>query len=73
MASKKGGAARYYKRIGLGFKTPQEAQTGAYIDKKCPFTSKARPAGTGSAAFRLVKMCPLSIAFSVIAIFACSF
>ena len=39
MASKKGGAARYYKRIGLGFKTPQEAQTGAYIDKKCPFTS----------------------------------
>ena len=23
----------------IGFKTPQEAKTGQYIDKKCPFTS----------------------------------
>ena len=30
---------RYYKNIGLGFKTPQEAITGTYVDKKCPFTS----------------------------------
>jgi small subunit ribosomal protein S11e len=30
---------RYYKKIGLGFKTPQGAIEGSYIDKKCPFTS----------------------------------
>ncbi|CAD5226834.1 unnamed protein product [Bursaphelenchus xylophilus] len=30
---------RYYKSIGLGFKTPKEAIEGTYIDKKCPFTS----------------------------------
>ena len=29
---------RYYKNIGLGFKTPKEAIEGAYVDKKCPFT-----------------------------------
>ncbi|XP_046860381.1 40S ribosomal protein S11-like [Xenia sp. Carnegie-2017] len=29
---------RYYKNVGLGFKTPQEAIDGHYIDKKCPFT-----------------------------------
>jgi len=29
---------RYYKNIGLGFKTPKEASEGTYIDKKCPFT-----------------------------------
>merc|ERR1712196_185245 len=40
MAKKSGGAApRFYKKIGLGFKTPQNAIEGAYIDKKCPFTS----------------------------------
>ena len=30
---------RYYKDVGLGFKTPKEAIEGTYIDKKCPFTS----------------------------------
>lgn len=30
--------ARWFKDVGLGFKTPQEAITGTYIDKKCPFT-----------------------------------
>lgn len=30
--------SRWYKDVGLGFKTPQEAVTGTYIDKKCPFT-----------------------------------
>ena len=30
---------RYWKKIGLGFKTPKEAIEGTYIDKKCPFTS----------------------------------
>nr|GMD47400.1 40S ribosomal protein S11-like [Ipomoea batatas] len=32
------GGNRYWKSIGLGFKTPREATEGAYIDKKCPFT-----------------------------------
>ena len=30
---------RYYKTVGLGFKTPKEAISGVYVDKKCPFTS----------------------------------
>ncbi|KAI7833277.1 ribosomal protein S17-domain-containing protein [Kickxella alabastrina] len=30
--------ARWYKDVGLGFKTPTEAIQGTYIDKKCPFT-----------------------------------
>ncbi|RKP02914.1 hypothetical protein CXG81DRAFT_24410 [Caulochytrium protostelioides] len=30
---------RYFKDVGLGFKTPLEAKTGKYIDNKCPFTS----------------------------------
>eukprot|EP01031_Cornospumella_fuschlensis_P026935 gene26935-32546_t len=29
---------RYYKSIGLGFKTPKTAIEGSYVDKKCPFT-----------------------------------
>ena len=29
---------RYTKSIGLGFKTPDEAVEGNYVDKKCPFT-----------------------------------
>lgn len=29
---------RYYKSIGLGFKTPKNAVDGNYVDKKCPFT-----------------------------------
>ncbi|AOW07471.1 40S ribosomal protein S11 [Yarrowia lipolytica] len=28
---------RWYKEVGLGFKTPSAAITGDYIDKKCPF------------------------------------
>ncbi|KAH6784954.1 Nucleic acid-binding [Perilla frutescens var. hirtella] len=32
------GGNRYWKSIGLGFKTPREATEGTYIDKKCPFT-----------------------------------
>lgn len=28
---------RWYKDVGLGFKTPKEAIRGTYIDKKCPF------------------------------------
>ena len=34
----KGRAPRYYRSIGLGFKTPEEAIKGNYVDKKCPFT-----------------------------------
>ncbi|KLO17002.1 hypothetical protein SCHPADRAFT_919644 [Schizopora paradoxa] len=29
---------RWYKDVGLGFKTPSDAINGTYIDKKCPFT-----------------------------------
>ncbi len=29
---------RWYKDVGLGFKTPKEAIEGHYIDKKCPWT-----------------------------------
>ncbi|SJL05629.1 related to PPZ2-protein ser/thr phosphatase of the PP-1 family [Armillaria ostoyae] len=31
---------RWYKDVGLGFKTPSEAISGTYIDKKCPFTGE---------------------------------
>ncbi|CAH8530132.1 unnamed protein product [Heterobilharzia americana] len=37
--------ARYYKSIGLGYKTPKEAIFGTYIDKKCPFTGNVRIRG----------------------------
>jgi hypothetical protein len=29
---------RFFKSIGLGFKTPKAASEGTYVDKKCPFT-----------------------------------
>ncbi|CAI2376405.1 unnamed protein product [Moneuplotes crassus] len=29
---------RYYRKIGLGFRTPKTAIEGDYIDNKCPFT-----------------------------------
>ena len=35
----KGQTMRFYKKIGLGFKTPKTAIQANYIDKKCPFTS----------------------------------
>lgn len=38
LASKKGGNLRYYKSVGLGFKTPRAAIEGTYVDKKCPWT-----------------------------------
>ena len=38
MSAKTTKGVRYYKDIGLGIKTPTEAMTGNYIDKKCPFT-----------------------------------
>merc|ERR1711957_798647 len=39
MAKKSVSGVRFYKKIGLGFKTPQTAIEGSYVDKKCPFTS----------------------------------
>ncbi|KAG6868594.1 hypothetical protein C0993_000620 [Termitomyces sp. T159_Od127] len=41
-AGKKAGTRekRWYKDVGLGFKTPSEAINGTYIDKKCPFTGQ---------------------------------
>ncbi|XP_045832659.1 40S ribosomal protein S11-like [Trifolium pratense] len=32
------GGNRFWKSIGLSFKTPRDAIEGTYIDKKCPFT-----------------------------------
>ncbi|KAK6333152.1 ribosomal 40S subunit protein S11A [Orbilia javanica] len=37
---KAGKGRRWYKNVGLGFKTPKTAIEGAYIDKKCPFTGE---------------------------------
>jgi small subunit ribosomal protein S11e len=39
LAKRKGKKARFYKNIGLGFKTPKAAIEGTYVDRKCPFTS----------------------------------
>lgn len=36
--NKKASLARYFKNIGLGYKTPMEARQGTYVDKSCPFT-----------------------------------
>jgi small subunit ribosomal protein S11e len=38
LISKNKKQVRYFKDIGLGFATPQEAIKGDYVDKKCPFT-----------------------------------
>jgi small subunit ribosomal protein S11e len=38
-AKKTGKSLRYWKNVGLGFRTPKSAVDGNYIDKKCPFTS----------------------------------
>ena len=35
--SKRMKATRYFKKVGLGFSTPDEAIRGEYVDKKCPF------------------------------------
>merc|ERR1712000_146457 len=34
------GGRRWYKDVGLGFRTPKTAIEGSYIDKKCPFTGQ---------------------------------
>eukprot|EP00939_MAST-03C_sp_MAST-3C-sp1_P001144 g1144.t1 len=38
LVKRKGKKKRFFKDIGLGFKTPAAAINGSYIDKKCPFT-----------------------------------
>merc|ERR1711998_742168 len=38
LAKKTSSGVRFYKKIGLGFKTPQEAISKDYVDHKCPFT-----------------------------------
>lgn len=38
LAKKEAQRQRYYKNVGLGFKTPRLAVQGKYIDKKCPWT-----------------------------------
>uniref|UniRef100_A0A7S1TM77 Small ribosomal subunit protein uS17 n=1 Tax=Erythrolobus australicus TaxID=1077150 RepID=A0A7S1TM77_9RHOD len=37
---------RWYKNIGLGIKTPNEAIVGDYVDKKCPFTGNVSIRGS---------------------------
>ncbi|OAF60460.2 hypothetical protein VC83_03622 [Pseudogymnoascus destructans] len=34
------GGRRWYKDVGLGFRTPKNAIEGTYIDKKCPFVGQ---------------------------------
>ena len=36
--AKKRMGLRYVRKVGLGIKTPAEAVSGRFIDKKCPFT-----------------------------------
>ncbi|PWN94362.1 hypothetical protein FA10DRAFT_264899 [Acaromyces ingoldii] len=36
---------RWYKDVGLGFKTPRAAIDGQYIDKKCPWTGQVSVRG----------------------------
>jgi small subunit ribosomal protein S11e len=38
LAKKTAKGVRYWKNVGLGFKTPKEAIDGVFVDKKCPFT-----------------------------------
>ena len=37
-ATAKGKGARWTRSVGLGYKTPEAAVKGTYVDKKCPFT-----------------------------------
>ena len=39
LSKKQVNGPRFYKKVGLGFKTPRAAIEGNYIDHKCPFTS----------------------------------
>jgi len=38
LGKKSKGKLRFLRQVGLGFKTPQTAIEGHYVDKKCPFT-----------------------------------
>ena len=40
LTKKTASGVRYYKNVGLNFKTPKKAIESTYVDKKCPFTSK---------------------------------
>ena len=48
--NKKGGLkpseSRFFCNPGLGFKIPNEAKNGNYVDKKCPFTGKVESLST---------------------------
>jgi len=46
IGKKKHGRVRFYRNIGLGFKTPRTAIEGTYIDNKCPFTGNVSIRGT---------------------------
>eukprot|EP00128_Syssomonas_multiformis_P014619 Colp12_sorted_trinity150504_noHs@31927 len=49
---------RYYKNVGLGFKTPRAAIEDDYVDKKCPFTGNVSIRGrilTGTVASMKMK------------------
>mmetsp|Transcript_25610 Transcript_25610/g.44757 ORF Transcript_25610/g.44757 Transcript_25610/m.44757 type:complete len:159 (-) Transcript_25610:779-1255(-) len=38
LAKKTAKGVRYWRTVGLGFKTPAEAISSEYVDAKCPFT-----------------------------------
>ncbi|KAJ5997108.1 hypothetical protein N7522_008768 [Penicillium canescens] len=39
-SKKSASGRRWYKDVGLGFRTPKTAIEGSYIDKKCPFVGQ---------------------------------
>lgn len=63
LKSKDDKTKRYFKNVGLGFKTPKEAIEGTYVDKKCPWTgnvsivSRPHDRRTSVSVVSDVKMC----------------
>ena len=45
-SQKKTKSGRYWKDIGLGYKTPKTAIEGTFIDEKCPFTGNVNIRGS---------------------------
>jgi small subunit ribosomal protein S11e len=59
--AKRASKSRYYKSVGLGFRTPKAAVQGRFIDKKCPFTGNVSIRGRLMRAVVHSTKCPRSI------------